>query len=525
MATGASAGGNSGGTSDAASTQAAGSPNKAASVDGKAADVVDARGEVVRGPLVGGPSFESPESKPIKKPDGKAEISNAERLARMKAESGTGEPQNVVQPAAKSEQVKAPKPSNPKQSAEFDQIVVELGRINASKAREAQAQAAVLADAQAKRLAAIDARNFDAVKGIREKDSADELARQKRRNDLPIEPEAAVIKKPVTPSQSQSVRTEPVGAQSAPAPQKRLPPEVEAAFIADKNGAEYRYKATNQPAFEDRGDSLRTRSNAPDTADALVKIAESRNWSEIKVRGSETFKREVFIEGASRGLKVEGYKPNEQDWEEVRQRASTYISENSITPAAKRAADFERMPADKAVAQNPELVAAFAAQDQAKAMTAKMSPEAQQAVQDALRRATADRLANGEVPRSVSARVPEGKVIAMGEAPYRFQKEADQSYYVQYERADGQVKEVWGKELKTAIEKEGVKVGDNVRIQVEGAKAVTVDSKQLDQQGKLQRIERIDTKRNEWKVEITTKEKDIPKQRDQVPTQNRAKGR
>jgi hypothetical protein len=59
----------------------------------------------------------------------------------------------------------------------------------------------------------------------------------------------------------------------------------------------------------------------------MVRIAEARGWNEIKVSGSETFRREVWLEAATRHMHVKGYHPSEQDFAALSKR------EKSVDPA------------------------------------------------------------------------------------------------------------------------------------------------------------------------------------------------
>ncbi len=91
-----------------------------------------------------------------------------------------------------------------------------------------------------------------------------------------------------------------------------IPPEVERDFI--RVGDKFHY--ANKPstvAFEDHGTKLETKTDNENVASAMVKVALARGWDEIKVTGSETFKREVWFEAAARGMSVKGYTPNDAD--------------------------------------------------------------------------------------------------------------------------------------------------------------------------------------------------------------------
>ncbi|MDG5824414.1 hypothetical protein MRX58_12935 (plasmid) [Xylella fastidiosa subsp. pauca] len=85
----------------------------------------------------------------------------------------------------------------------------------------------------------------------------------------------------------------------------------------------YHPKNTSLVAFEDKGNKLETKSNSEAIAQSMVRIAEARGWDEIKVSGSEVFRKEVWLEAASRGMHVKGYSPSEQDKAELAKRAAS----------------------------------------------------------------------------------------------------------------------------------------------------------------------------------------------------------
>ena len=114
-----------------------------------------------------------------------------------------------------------------------------------------------------------------------------------------------------------------------------VPKEVERQYlrVGDKY---YHPKNADVLAFEDKGNKLETRSNSEQIAESMVRIAEARGWDEIKVSGSETFRREVWLEAASRGMHVKGYEPSEQDKAHLAKRSNDRQANNvesSETPA------------------------------------------------------------------------------------------------------------------------------------------------------------------------------------------------
>lgn len=185
-----------------------------------------------------------------------------------------------------------------------------------------------------------------------------------------------------------------------------LPPDIEKQYkkVGDK------YMMQNPPdavAFEDKGNKLETKSDSNSVAESMVRIAEARGWDEIKVSGSETFRKEAWLEAASRGMSVKGYSPSEQDKAELAKRTVNKEAnkvEQDNKPFRVRESEKE---ADKPNSQNKELAKAFA--DKSPAEAVKSYPElagAAAAVAAMEKKAEADGL-NPQQRAIVSARLRE----------------------------------------------------------------------------------------------------------------------
>lgn len=59
--------------------------------------------------------------------------------------------------------------------------------------------------------------------------------------------------------------------------------------------------------------SLSATSNNPINIAALVQMAQLKSWGSIRVYGSDFFRRQVWLEAASRGMYIEGYAHTEED--------------------------------------------------------------------------------------------------------------------------------------------------------------------------------------------------------------------
>ncbi len=90
------------------------------------------------------------------------------------------------------------------------------------------------------------------------------------------------------------------------------PPEIEQQYL--RVGDKFSHpKNINLVAFDDKGNKLETRDSSENIAESMVRIAHARGWDDIKVAGSERFRKEAWREAAVRGMRVKGYTPTEQD--------------------------------------------------------------------------------------------------------------------------------------------------------------------------------------------------------------------
>lgn len=170
------------------------------------------------------------------------------------------------------------------------------------------------------------------------------------------------------------VESDEIFTASQPDVRPAVPPEVEKKYM--RVGDKFYYpNNTEQAAFEDKGNKLETKSNSENVAESMVRIAEARGWDEIKVSGTETFRKEVWLEAASRGMHVKGYAPSEQDKAELAKRTrdldpkvekenkpfrARENDEETTTPSQRRASAFANETPAEAVKLHPELAGAAA---------------------------------------------------------------------------------------------------------------------------------------------------------------------
>jgi hypothetical protein len=163
----------------------------------------------------------------------------------------------------------------------------------------------------------------------------------------------------------------------------------------------------------------------------MVDIAAHRGWERIEVRGADDFRREVWLEAKARGLEVSGFNPKARDREALERRLQSEARDR--TRAARDPSPETRSP----------------------------------------RRSAAER---AEDPPGVPAadRMIEGRLLALGEAPYRHREGKASTPFVRIEPEPGRTVEVWGVTLPNAVRRSGAEIGDWVRLRREGVEAATL---------------------------------------------------
>lgn len=75
----------------------------------------------------------------------------------------------------------------------------------------------------------------------------------------------------------------------------------------------FRDHRASEPLFRDRGGSLVADTAYPDAVVDMLKIAQHRGWTKVRVSGDAAFKREVWIQAQALDLEVAGHRPGERD--------------------------------------------------------------------------------------------------------------------------------------------------------------------------------------------------------------------
>lgn len=240
-------------------------------------------------------------------------------------------------------------------------------------------------------------------------------------------------------------------------------------------GSEYHFK--DQPgkiAFRDAGDALKTSSNDPRSAIAMITLAEAKGWKTISVSGHPDFRREAWLEASLRGMEVKGFKPQQQDLQDLATMRER--QERNVIAGVPERVQADR-GADKAVQRPQE--APQRAQEPARELQATATP------------------AQGQQADKAAVRAYAGILLAHGAANYKHDPQERPSYFVTLATAKG-AETVWGKDLQRSFADSGVKVGEAIKVAFAGDKDVTVEANKRDEKGKVIGVEPIDTRRNTW---------------------------
>lgn len=262
------------------------------------------------------------------------------------------------------------------------------------------------------------------VRDVKPQTRADDLLQREQKQQVTN----AIAGEPREKSQAREVGGNRVGSDEIFTAERAnaVPADVAKRYVRD--GSKF-YEAANPStvAFEDKGNRLETKSNSEQRAQDMVRIALARGWDEIKVEGSESFRRAAWLEAAGQGMHVKGYVPSEQDKAEVAKKEGRSVTvEQTATgfrgretdgeaskgqqqsAAEKRAEAFLTKPQEEALKKHPELAGAFGKLQVVQAMMAEDSkadprlatPEARAVVLDTARRRVGERIAAGEIPET-----------------------------------------------------------------------------------------------------------------------------
>ncbi|EOV0110319.1 LPD7 domain-containing protein [Vibrio parahaemolyticus] len=246
-------------------------------------------------------------------------------------------------------------------------------------------------------------------------------------------------------------------------------------LVASKNEkkqyVDFSDKNTGTKLFRDTGEKLVMHSRKPDlnhTAVALTLAAEK--FGTVKITGTKEFKQQVVDVAVSKDLNIV-FADKAMEAEFVRRK------EELKQAAAVEHSTEQTKSTSTAVDENNAMEKAH--------VNLASSSGNETSIPDR---------------PSIKEEVKEEPVtlVAHGQAPYQHKEGNSQSYFV--ELSNGET--MWGVKLKDAMEESGAQIGDEVSVSKAGAKDVEVQVQKEDAQGNKLPPETIETKRNDWVVEV-----------------------
>lgn len=259
--------------------------------------------------------------------------------------------------------------------------------------------------------------------------------------------------------------------RSAEKPLPLVPHDIEQSYIRIGNAYHYPHKP-ELAAFLDKGDKLETKSNGQQVAVDLVRIAQARDWTEVRVRGTEEFRRFAWLAASEQGLIVKGYSPSEADKAALEKRLRT-AQENTIERSIGTQA-AEAVSNTKPQRTTIDRTTPVSAAESSKPIT--------------------------EAVVKPAAHTFSGVLLAHGAATYDFEKNGKDSYFVRIKDDAGKEQLIWGVDLERAMKASNAQIGQRIALDHKGKTQVSVPTAVLDEAGKVIGTKMIETHRNAWEV-------------------------
>ena len=126
---------------------------------------------------------------------------------------------------------------------------------------------------------------------------------------------------------------------------------------------------------------ITTRLDDRQTVSAMLDLAQARGWQSVKLRGTDSFKREAWVQAQVRGMQTEGYQPKATDMQEAQRRtvAATPVAQPATAPAEATVASKAPATAKATKPASKPVKAAAASTAQPAPVDANKTPQKRQA--------------------------------------------------------------------------------------------------------------------------------------------------
>lgn len=265
------------------------------------------------------------------------------------------------------------------------------------------------------------------------------------------------------------------------------------------DGQSVLYRLDGEPAFIDRGNRLvmaeGTSAHEEKVLAALLTAA-NHYHGRIELTGSDEFK--AFAIGVIVANKLDVSMKNASQQADL--DAARRAAGQPVSPAAPADAVRGEPQASRASETPPVQLATQSMQtNEPQGRAEPVTPSPQQASAPPPEPA-APKISPAVHTPAEKAREPvTGKVIACGQAPFRFEAGQSESTYITLRNNEGQ-QTFWGKELAGLLRETNLKTGRMVTLQWMGEQPVTVKVPQKNGEGIVTHYKSVDTHRNQWSL-------------------------
>lgn len=289
--------------------------------------------------------------------------------------------------------------------------------------------------------------------------------------------------------------------------------EVPKTLLNKYHLVDHKFHYRNDPdkvAFEDTGKTLKTDTNDKEIARSMVELAEAKKWDTIKVKGTEEFKRTVWLEASLKGMNVKGYEPKDVDIAMLNDlKKPDQEIKNTIERGEDRLKEIpkEKTLEPKPLTQTPEEVRQEKIQNLSEKERALLTifDRKMQAENFTEKQRTVSM--DQAIDKLHDKQIHVGKLVDHGHAPYKNDPKNDQSYFATLENEKGQKHTLWAKDLERTLREQNIIKNDDIVLTYKGSKQVEVDTKEIDPKTGLPTGHRVHTvaNRGKWEAQSLSK--------------------
>lgn len=264
----------------------------------------------------------------------------------------------------------------------------------------------------------------------------------------------------------------------------------------------YHFKGNPEKvAFEDSGKALKTTIDDKHIAASMVEVAKAKKWETIQVKGSEEFKRNVWLEASMKGMTVKGYEPRDIDLallNDMKKEQGKEVVPNTIEKGNERHKEKPLNEKDKVDPTQERREKINNLSEQEKALLTVFD-----------KKMKADGFTEKQRTASIDVAVEQlnqkkmhvGKLVDHGAAPYKHDSKNNSSYYATIENSKGEKNTIWAKDLERTLKEQNIIKNDDIVLTYKGSNKVEVNTKEIDPKTGLPTGARVQTLANKGKWE------------------------